>query len=261
MKKDNKKYKDNKKEIKKNDKDEFMLKNAVNNFSYKFNQLIEDKKKELDKNGHTTYESTIYNNIHISKSSFQDYKKNFGSGGRIPNSLELVKIHDYFCVSYSYLFGESDLKINKDSEIIELGVKLGLDDNAINTLINLKKKSDFETIEDNFESYFKLFLINSLIQDKNLLDSLTVYISTILGRKIIDNKCKGDFRYRTFATDNSTFEMIKYSIMTNWIKSIEKLVNTENVPFKIKEYAEQYTIKYAGDMQSIIKEILDNDEK
>lgn len=254
--------KDNKKEIEKNDNiDSSMIENAVNKFSYKFNQLIEDKKKETAKKGFTTFENMMYKQIGISKSSFQDYKKKYDEGGRIPKSLELVKIHEYFGVSYSYLLGESDLKIDKDSELIELGVKLGLDDNAINTLINLKKKSDSETIEDNFEAYFKLFLINMLIQDKKFLDSLTVYFSTTLGRNIIDNKCKGDFRYRTFATDDSTFEMIKYSIMTNWIKSIEKLVNAENVPFKIKEYAEQYTIKYAGYMQSIIKEIINNDKK
>lgn len=237
-----------------------LTKDIIDKFSSRLNQLIEDKKKEVDKKGYSIFENEMYKKMGIGKTTLQNYKKKCDGGGKMPKNAELVKIHDYFGVSYSYLLGESNLKLNNNDKLIELGVKLGLDDNSINTLTDLKKKADSETIEDNFESYIKLFLINSLIQDKKLLDSLVTYFSITLGRNIIDEKCKGNKQYSNFSTSDSIYDMTKYAIMTNWIKTIEELVQAKNVPIKIRENTEQYAIKYAGEMQTIIKDIL-NDKK
>lgn len=235
-------------------------KDIVDKFSNSLRQLIEDKKKEANKKGTSIFEKNMYEEMDIGKTTLQNYKKEYDEGGKIPSSAELVKIHDYFNVSYSFLFGESTLKLNNNDKLIELGVKLGLDDASINTLANLKKKSISETTEDNFEAYIKLFLINSLIQDKKLLDSLTTYFSITLGRNIIDEKFKENKQYSNISTSDSIYDMTKYAIMTNWIKTIEGLVQAKNVPIKIRKNTEQYAIKYAGEMQTTIKDIL-NDKK
>ena len=224
----------------------------INTFSNQLNQLIYDKKYEKV---YVTFENEMYKKIGIGKTTLQNYKKDYKSGGKLPRYDELIRIHDYFNVSYSYLFGESNLKSNNNANI-DIGVKLGIDDKSLSILQDLKDKASKETIDDNFDAQTKLFLINSFIQDKKLLDSLVAYIPIILGRNILDKKYNGKPKYKSYTTDNSIYEMTKYAIISNSIKSLDALTTEENVPLIVAKNSEEYALKYAGAMQPIIKEIL-----
>ena len=225
---------------------------SIKDFCSVFNDLLKSAKRNDMNCNNTIFEKNIYEGIGISRATFDNYK----NGKRNPFGDELKKIHDYFDVSYSYLFGESNVKSHTNKTLIDMGITLGLNEESIFKLHKLKKKANNETIEDNFQSYIKLFLINNLINDEKSLNSLCDFFSITLGRNILDNKFKNNPKFKSFSTSDSIYDMTKYAIMTNWINNIEKITKEENVQANIKNRAEQYAIKYAGDMQPIIKDIL-----
>lgn len=257
---DNKKQNDEKKtkalEIKKK---------MINDFARSFDELVLNEQEKAKKQGISMFEKNMYHKMGISKAAFQNYKKGYIDGlesnenqGRLPGAVELYKIHEYFNVPYSYLFGEAPIK-NIDN--LEIGFALGLDDESIEILNSLKKKASVETINENYEAYAKLFLINNLIHDDKFLSYLATYFSITLGRNILDEKYKDIDGYSKLSMRDDIFEMTKFGIMSNWLSNLDKIVEGTDVPLRIKLHAEEQALKYGGKMQDVIKKTKSNEKK
>lgn len=195
-----------------------LKKELADNFSSTFSKMIEDTIKENRNKGIPFYEKNLIKGIGISPNSFRYYKNgNMGeneknSNIKIPDLVALYKIKEYFKVPYSYLLGEA---FTKDINNLSIGIKLGLDDNSISKLKELKKSDDSI-------SYMKLILINFIINNDDFLHNLSLMLSAMLENECLENenvaikqeKLKEYIRYSQFKAFEILANSLKEDIQT-----------------------------------------------
>lgn len=204
-------------------------------------------KDETDERKKKKY-TDIYNDTGIPKTSFTNY-----TTGRLPRYTEtLIMIKDYFDVPFSYLFRETPTtNINKIN--IDVGMAYGLNDMSINKLKQLKKESDNDSLENNYDATIKLFLINSIINDNDFLCSFAYLVPTLIGRKQLDDKFKEKKGYVPFAVDKHYINYLKYSAYEQYINYLNKLIEQRAVPESIVKKSIEIAKKYAGSRQNQIE--------
>lgn len=207
-------------------------------FSSIFSELITDEIKSKREKGISFYEKNVIKGIGISPNSFRYYKNgNTGEDenntSKVPDLVALYKIKEYFKVPYSYLLGETT---TKDIGNLANGIKLGLDDNSISKLENLKKEhSDLSII--------KLLLINSIINNDDFLEALSLMLSSMFEKKCLEEELNAinskridkisDYikysQYRAFSslvkTLEDNIEISKLSLNKSNIDMLTKLKN------------------------------------
>ena len=130
-----------------------------NEFSLTFSNLVEQELDSKRKEGISYFEKDIYTKMGISKGAFNFYKNgNNGKGTKakekVPDLVGLYKIKHYFNVPYSYLLNETP---TIDVNNLEIGMKLGLNDDTISMLNKLNSE------KSNVNTEFELYVINCLI--------------------------------------------------------------------------------------------------
>lgn len=203
-----------------------LKKDLADNFSSTFSKLIDDTITEKRSKGIPFYEKNLIKDIGISSNSFRYYKNgNTGenedkSNIKVPDLVALYKIKNYFKVPYSYLLGET---FTKNIDNLSIGIKFGLDDNSISKLEELKKSNDGM-------SYMKLILINSIINNDDLLNNLSLMLSAMLEEKCL--KSENEILKR-----DKLEEYIKYSQFKSFeilVKTLEKDIQTSTLPMNKK---------------------------
>lgn len=223
-----------------------LKKEIADKVSKRFRTLIREK---LNRKGYPFYEKDIYRDIGISKASFNHYKNGDDCTGKnakpkYPDLLNLYKIHKYFNVTYSYLLGESTTK-TLDSLIN--GTKLGLDDKSIEILELLQNNANKDSLDNNYSSIMKLYVINSIIHDDVFLDKLAYLSSILIGR----TKINEDLKRQLFKIDDKHLDFIRYETYLEFINYLEN-ANNDNTPEYIRINALEIAKKYAGSNQQKI---------
>lgn len=95
--------------------------------------------------------------LDIKEDTFNKYIR----GDRFPKPDILEKIKNHYKVPYSYLFGEYD---NKDLDTSEISGKLGLSNNSITKLANIRFEEDIQKRE------LMIYALNEIIESIDLLE-------------------------------------------------------------------------------------------
>lgn len=251
---ENKIMKLSKKKVERNDPiKKSNLKKPLNDYTSSFNRNLNDYVtgvylKEITEKEKKKKYNDIYNDTGIPKSSFTNYTTD-----RLPRYTEtLIMIKDYFDVPFSYLFGETPTtSINEIN--INVGMAYGLNDRSIYKLRKLKKESETDSLENNYEATIKLFLINSIINSSDFLYSFARLVPTLIGRKQLDEKFKGQKNYVPFAVNKDYIDYLKYSAYEQYIDYLNKLIERQQVPESIVKNSIEIAKKYAGKRQEQIR--------
>lgn len=223
---------------------ENLYKEFLSNFNTSFQNLIEDKiDKAFDSGGRLT-QKQIAMELEISEQALQNYQ-----AGRIPQYKLLPTIKQYFDVPYSTLFGEID---NKDIKNALIGLNIGLNDQAIKKLKKMQAKAMQDNYETNYEDKFKIFLINCIINDEDLIDKLAYVFSYYLGRVELKNRVKGKLEVRNLKNEHYLINL--YRFISSIENRFDTLVKSNIITPQIKEMAFKFIEKYAGQDQEIIRE-------
>lgn len=182
-------------------------------FKKRFNLLVgEDKKKNSIKT-----DKELAEKIGIKAQSLTYYLK-----GRLPDTIQLIKISNYFKVSLQYLVGISD---NKDYRNYLLGKDFGLSDETKQNLEEYKKDD------------LMILTINLLLgnKGKELLTTINEYITTPSNNN--------PYLY-SFVDENNNFDEKEYIQIYKIWKMLENLAKDTK---KSEAVAEIYYDK-AGDI-------------
>ena len=150
------------------------------------------------------------------------------------------------------MFKETD---TKEIDNIDIGLAYGLNDKSIKELKRLKKESENDSLDNNYSNTIKLFLINSIINDNDFLESFSHLVPTVIGRKQLDEKYKNASSYTPFSVDTKFIDYLKYSTYERYINYLNKLIDLEDVPKSITNNSIEIAKKYAGFRQEIIKDL------
>ena len=200
-----------------------------NEFSLTFSKLIDQEIETKRKNGVSYFEKDIYTKIGISKGAFHFYKN--GNDGRgkdakekVPDLVGLYKIKNYFNVPYSYLLNETP---TKNINHLEIGMSMGLNDEAISILNNLNKN------KLNIDKELELFVLNCIISNDTFVSALSNIILERLSRRVAKEKYK---RLGMNYNENSEyliFQNFKLSKIMN--STIDEIVNRNDIPIHVLE--------------------------
>lgn len=230
---------DNKKSLVSNSED---LKNKYTDiFTRQLRDYISEYIKPESENDKKKKRKNIYTDLNITRTALINYETD-----RLPKYELLFKIKEYFDLPFSYLFGETE---TTKLENLSNGYDLGLNDKSIEKLKNMKKDSTSDSIDNNYMNEIKLFVINSIINDKSFLDDFAFYLATVVGRK----QTNKDTKIKFFKAGQLELDYIKYNIFSNYVKYIESL-DENSLPPSIIKKAIEISTKYAGSKQLDIKE-------
>lgn len=180
--------------------------------------------------------------IGLSRNSIYNYE----TGKRTPSIEDLVKIADFFNVSYDFLLCKSE---NKNRDNIDIGEKLGLEDESISALQKIKNE------------YFSKALINELLQSKLFLKLLRDYIYlnfvsieiTKTKYNILTNK-RGSYLYNGYYFARIIEELPKMKeTINNKLKSDPSLLRVMYF-----EFAKMYTSSIVEDDHSDYEGIVED---
>jgi len=157
--------------------------------------------------------------IGISEGILSDYEND----KKKPGADALAALASFYNVSVDYLLGLSECKDNTNDETNK---ETGLSEESINTLKELKKKMD----KNDSESSAILYLINSLIQDKNTIEELARCIVTLgnlnqivpkeeIGKRCINSLGNGGI----MVTGNDAAEFLLFQGQQAFINFIKNL--------------------------------------
>lgn len=223
------------------------MKKSLDKYTSDFTTRLGDYVERYIKENNLKY-TDIYKDTGIAKSSFTNYVSD-----RLPRYTDtLIFIKDYFNVPFSYLFKETD---TKEIDNIDIGLAYGLNDKSIEELKRLKKESENDSLDNNYSNTIKLFLINSIINDNDFLESFSHLVPTVIGRKQLDEKYKNASSYTPFSVDTKFIDYLKYSTYERYINYLNKLIDLEDVPKSITNNSIEIAKKYAGFRQEIIKDL------
>lgn len=223
------------------------MKKSLDKYTSDFTTRLGDYVERYIKENNLKY-TDIYKDTGIAKSSFTNYVSD-----RLPRYTDtLIFIKDYFNVPFSYLFKETDAK---EIDNIDIGLAYGLNDKSIEELKRLKKESENDSLDNNYSNTIKLFLINSIINDNDFLESFSHLVPTVIGRKQLDEKYKNVSSYTPFSVDTKFIDYLKYSTYERYINYLNKLIDLEDVPKSITNNSIEIAKKYAGFRQEIIKDL------
>lgn len=200
-----------------------------NEFSMTFSNLVEKEIKDKRKDGISYFEKDIYTKMGISKGAFNFYKNgNDGKGTeakeKVPDLVGLYKIKNYFNVPYSYLLNETT---TKNTDNLEIGITLGLNDEAIlklNNLYNNKSNNDKE---------FELFILNCIILNDEFIHRLSKIVIEKLSRRVANERYKKIGINHNENNDYINFQKFKLSNITNSI--IDEITNRDDIPIHMME--------------------------
>lgn len=125
-----------------------------------YNNVFAERLRSLMDERKTT-QLILANEIGVTRQAISQYM----DGSAQPNIDKLYKIAIYFDVSTDYLLGKTDIKIN-DIDDMMIGNKIGLNENSINELKSIKNNKG------------QLFVLNEILNDKNILKLITNYFIT-----------------------------------------------------------------------------------
>jgi len=223
------------------------MKKSLDKYTSDFTTRLGDYVESYIKENNLKY-TDIYKDTGIAKSSFTNYTTD-----RLPRYTEtLIFLKDYFDLPFSYLFKETDAK---EIDNIDIGQVYGLNDKSFKELKRLKKESENDSLDNNYENTIKLFLINSIINDNEFLESFSHLVPTVIGRKQLDEKYKNKESYKPFSLDTKFIDYLKYSTYERYINYLNKLIDLEGVPKSITNNSIEIAKKYAGFRQDIIKDL------
>ena len=221
------------------------MKKSLDKYTSDFTTRLGDYVESYIKENNLKY-TDIYKDTGIAKSSFTNYVSD-----RLPRYTNtLIFIKDYFNIPFSYLFKETD---TKEIDNIDIGLAYGLDDSAIKKLKHLKKESENDSLDNNYKNTIKLFLINSIINDNDFLESFSRLVPTLIGRKQLDDKFKGQRTFVPFLVDKDFIDYLKYSAYEQYIDYLNRLIKLDKVPKSITNNSIEIAKKYAGNRQKSIK--------
>lgn len=237
-----------KKKVERNDKlNKSIMKKSLDKYADEFTSQLNDYVNEFTKTNNKKL-IDIYRETGITKSAFTNYTTD-----RLPRYTEtLILLKDYFNLPFSYLFKETNAT---DINNIDIGLAYGLNDNSIERLKQLKKESENDSLDNNYENTIKLFLINSIINDNDFLESFSHLVPTLIGRKQLDEKYKNTPTYTPFSVDAKFTDYLKYSTYERYINYLNRLIDLEAVPKSITNNSIEIAKKYAGFRQNIIKDL------
>jgi transcriptional regulator with XRE-family HTH domain len=212
--------------IKKNSDDN---KNAI--FPTILRELRADKSKA---EGKEITQQIFADAIDVTKSTISLYE----NGDNVPDVKTIVKIADFYDVSYDYLLGKSK---NKVREFTDIGAKLGLSDKAIQNMkfiydfgiyslrMNNISNTKVEKITNSLvlNALFEYDFINKLSTD--IKDYLEYYSSLVIENEILKNDGENTNK---FNEDYCKFKL--FGIQQSLLKLIEKVV--EEMYKKNKDY-------------------------
>ncbi len=223
------------------------MKKSLDKYTSDFTTRLGDYVERYIKENNLKY-TDIYKDTGIAKSSFTNYVSD-----RLPRYTDtLIFIKDYFNIPFSYLFKETDAK---EIDNIDIGLAYGLDDNAIKKLKQLKKESENDSLDNNYSNTIKLFLINSIINDTDFLESFSRLVPTLIGRKQIDEKFNGEKTYQPFSLDTDFIDYLKYSAYEQYIDYLNRLIKLDKVPKSITNNSIEIAKKYSGNRQKNIRSL------
>ena len=198
------------------------MKKSLDKYTSDFTTRLGDYVESYIKENNLKY-TDIYKDTGIAKSSFTNYVSD-----RLPRYTDtLIFIKDYFNIPFSYLFKETNAK---EIDNIDIGLAYGLDDNAIKKLKQLKKRSENDSLDNNYSNTIKLFLINSIINDTDFLESFSRLVPTLIGRKQLEDKFKGQRTFVPFSVDKDFIDYLKYSAYEQYIDYLNRLIKLDKVP-------------------------------
>jgi transcriptional regulator with XRE-family HTH domain len=123
----------------------------------------------------------------------------YANGETKPDIEKFKFIADYFNVSYDYLLGECDVTQRENVDIAE---KIGLDDNAIETLIRAKKDLSSKDKTSKLCAQMKLLIVNYLLNYRNdadmMLSHIGFYIRYTLGLNKLANATVEFFEHEKY---------------------------------------------------------------
>lgn len=197
-------------------------------------------------------QQVLADKLGIGIQSIRNYEND--SLDRIPNTVQLKMLKDFYNVTYEYLLDEECE--NKTNTSIDIGKKLKLSDKAIEQIINLQTYTDFTNNskqEDKepplafntwLENFSSLKTFTLYINDYHILKDLLVcskYFSTILELKrffteclnnnikeldcifkILDEKLKIYERFVIHGDTSSKLDNNSYKELEKYIKKLKK---------------------------------------
>lgn len=229
----------------KNKEKENLYNELVMNFTTSFRKIVEDYKDNTFFTGNEKKQIDIARDLEISEQALINYQTN-----RIPTKL-LPVIRNYFDVPYSTLFGEIT---NKNLDNAKIGLKIGLTDKSIEKLEKIQKNAMKDDFSTNYENKFKLFLINSIICDDDLIDNLSSTFSYYLGQIKIKEKLKNS-KFVIKSPKDDYYYIHLYRFISSIETRFDKLAHSEDVTPQIENMAYIIRKKYAGEYQKYLKEI------
>lgn len=232
------------KQIIKNEMQKKLYDELLENFNKSFGNLVDN---EINSTFEKRTKKDIAEELGITEQSLQNYEC-----GRMPDSRMLPIIRNYFNVPYSTLFGEID---NKDLGSAKIGLNLGLNDNSINKLKGLQKSAMQDNYSNNYENKFKLFLINSIINDDELINDLSITFAYYLGqielKEKLDKIPNSKLKIRNPKDD---FYLINlYRFISSIESRLDILANSSLTTPQIKNMAYKFREKYSGKYQEILR--------
>lgn len=200
-----------------------------NEFSLTFSSLVDKELENKRNSGISYFEKDIYTKMGISKGAFNFYKN--GNDGRgteakekVPDLVGLYKIKNYFNVPYSYLLNETT---TKDINNLEIGMTLGLNDEAISILNELNDE------KSNVDREFELYIINCLLSNKQFIKAFSRIVIEGLSRKVVKDKFK-KVNY-DYETNSQQLDYKKYMLSNLVNSSIDEIIDRDDIPVHMIE--------------------------
>lgn len=181
--------------------------------------------KQKDKNGKKHTKVDMYKELGIGKTTFANYVSK-DSIANLPKYEWLFSIKEYLDVPFAYLFGESkSLTVND----IDVSIKYGLTDKSLNILEKYQNKLD------NFDNVCFLYVINSLIENTELIQKLGEMLIDKLSHKISYETQKldgyNDIKYTRF------YDIELFTIFNIIDGYFETALKETNIPQELIEMA------------------------
>ena len=205
-----------------NNLDNEKLKEYVSNtFTKRFNELVKEKREK--ENIKTNKELAV--SMGIKEQSFINYET-----GRLPDTLQLIKIAKYFDVSLEYLIGDSD---NRNYLNYSLGKEYGISDEAKNNLEKYVKND-----EDGLIYIINLLLGDNYLQFIRLLEEYITFPSK--DNEYLDNFVKELNENALSEKYNKKYNEDSYIYLYRICKKLEEISTGAK---KSKKVAELYMNK------------------
>ncbi len=224
----------------KNKTKENLYKELVDNFTTSFKNLVDTK---IDLATTKITRKSIAQDLEISEQALQNYESD-----RIVSNQLLAAIRNYFDVPYSTLFGEIT---SKDINNAKKELAIGLNEKALKKMEKMQHQALNDNYSTNYEDKFKIFLINTIICDDDLINQLSATFSYYLGylelKKRMENQ---NFKFKNREED--LYLMNLYRFFSTIEKRFENLSNSKEVTPQIRKLAYKVAKKYAGIYQNYL---------